>query len=241
MLSGATTIRQRSDAIALSLGSKLTVSTLMVACVLAIVLGAASILDSMQAMDRDLKVMSKQMAQAGDGLDTLNGIMNSLPPTTQHMDRIIVTVRDTSGQVEKSGAAIRKTNRQTAGLNTMIADIAGTTGRMRGSLQSVAGKTGGLDRTISTLNDKIPPLVKTQAGMIGHVSDMRDGMQGMNNSLALTIRQLNYITAPPHGGPFTVRVDLDKKALPPIPGLAATTDPVVVYPRGVFGPPYRGR
>ncbi len=224
---------------ALAVGSRITVSSLLVAAMLVLILGAASLLDTLKAMDRDLKVMSSQLTTANNGLAVLNKTMDSLPPTGQHLKKVVSSVEGTGTEVQKSGEAINGLNTKTGELNSMIGTIATGTGDMRGSMESVGQGTKQLDSTITALSGRIDPLAATQAGMLGEIKRMQGGVDGMNGSLAYTIRTLNYITAPPTPGGFTVRVELDKKALPPIPGVQARTDPVQVFPRNSW-PVYYG-
>ena len=66
---------------------------------------------------------------------------------------------------------------------------------------------------------------------------MQRGLGGMNDSLAYTIRIMNWIAAPPHGQGMTIRADMPKETLPPF--VKAEVEPVVVFPRNVW-PIYTG-
>lgn len=228
------TVSARIDTYALSFGSRIGVSGLMLGCVLAIVLGASSMLSSLQRMESDLNRMSGQLDVTNAGLAKLNKIMDSLPPTSSHLKQVVKTVRGTSTKVGESATSVKKLNTDTQSLNTMLAAIAVSTAEMRGSLESVDSKTGKLGSTVEDLNTKIKPLVVTQHGMFTEVQRMQGGIDGMNGSLAYVIRTLNYITRPPTGQGFTVRADLPKEALPPIPGVKVTADPVAVFPRNAW-------
>ena len=203
------TLVQRADALALSIGSRITVSTLMLGCVLTIAVGAASLLDA-------------------------------LPRTTESLKGVVGTVEATSKQVKTSSQAISGLSGQTRKMNVSLARIAGSTGAMRGSLETQVARTKQLNGTVGTLNQKLGPLVTTQGEMLQGTRRMERGLCAMNGSLGYVLRQLNYLTAPPIGGGFTVRVELDKKSLPPVPGVAAVTEPVQVFPRGAW-PVYNER
>lgn len=231
---GRPSIVQRFDTLALGIGSRITASTLLLACVLTIVIGASSMLDTLQKMDRDLKTMNEQLAIANKGTDVLNLTLDALPPTAEHLHDVVATVEGTSAEVSESKQAITKLADTTTGLVAALGEIATQTAAMRGSLERVDGGTATLGATVSELNTRIDPLVATQHRMLGETRRMKGGLQGMNASLAYTIRTLNYMSAPPTGRGFTVRVDLDKRSLPPIPGVKATTDPVEVFPRGAW-------
>ena len=229
------TVVQRADALALSIGSRITVSTLMLACVLTIAVGAASLLDTLHKMDRDLKVMNEQLLVANKGTEMLNVYLTALPRTTESLRKVVGTVEATSKQVSTSGTAISGLSGQTRTMNVSLARIAGSTGAMRGSLETHQGSTKELAATVDTLNGKLGPLVKTQGDMLQGTRRMQRGLCAMNGSLAYVLRQLNYLTAPPGtNAGFTVRVELDKSSLPPVPGVAAVTEPVPVFPRGAW-------
>jgi septal ring factor EnvC (AmiA/AmiB activator) len=228
------------DTFALSIGSKITASSLVLACVLCVVLGATSLLSSLEEMDRDLKVMSKLLEDANSGLAVLNTTMDSLAPTTKSLDAIVVTVSKTSEQAKTSKAAISELGTTTTTLNEMLTGIEEETAAMSASEQELASSTEQLNATLTDLSTTVDPLATTQSGMLGEVKTMKTGIAGMNGSLAYTIRSLNYMTAPPTGQSFSLQVELDKKALPPIPGVKAKADPVVVFPRGSW-PVYTGK
>lgn len=230
-------LAQRADAVALSIGSRVTVSTLLLACMLVIVIGASSMLSALHNMDRDLKIMNEHLAVANKGTEILNKTMDSLPPTSSSLEHIVGTVGATRSEVGKSKESLTQLAETTKGLNTAIGDIAGQTSSMRGSLQSVDASTGSLGATVDDLNTKIDPLAATQKQMLGETRRMNVGMGGMNASLAYVIRTLNYLTQPPGGGGMTVRVELDKRLVPP--GIKVETDPVPVFARGAW-PLYTG-
>ena len=232
-------VTQRVDALALTLGTKVTASALLLACVVVILIGAQSLLSTMETMDHDIKVMNEQLAIANGGLDVLNKTMDSLPPTARHMSAIVKTVDETSNQVKISGTALEKMTHTTAKMNEQLGSIAESTTAMRGSLEGASKGTEQLSTTIDDLNGDIGPLVATQHQMFLGTRRMRSGLDMMNASLAYTIRIMNYITAPPHGGGMTIRADLPKETLPPIPGIKAEVKPVPVFPRNAW-PVYTG-
>lgn len=229
----------RADAFALSIGSKLTTSTLMLACVLTIVVGAASMLDSLKGMDKDLKTMSEQLVVSQQGLDVLNTTMNSLPPTAEHLHDIVDTVSATSREVKASNKTVGTMAAGTIELDTMLSDIAEQTSAMTASLGEASDGTAQLGSSVTELDARLDPLVATQHSMLGEVKSMQRGMGGMNASLAYVIRVLNFMSNPPTGEGFTLRVALPKETLPPIPGVKVEADPVQAFPRGAW-PTYKG-
>lgn len=227
-------LAQRSDALALRLGTRVTASTILLACVVVILLGAQSMLSTMEGMDADLKEMNEQMAGANTGLDVLNETLDSLPGTSRHLAAMVGTVAATSTQVKVSTSSIDGVAGSTEGLNGRISKIAGSTTAMRASLESTAAGTDELAGTITQLNEGIGPLVQTQHAMLLGTQKMRGGLDAMNSSLAYVVRQLNYITAPPTGGGLMVRATLPPDALPSIPGLKAEVAPLQVFERNVW-------
>lgn len=232
-------LSQRADALALGIGTKATASALLLACVVVILIGAQSLLGTVEAMDRDIKEMNEQMAIANGGLVVLNRTMDSVPPTSRHLGAIVKTVQDTSAQVKTSAGAIGTMADTTEQLNGQLGSIATSTSEMRASLEGAAGGTGTLATTIDSLNEDIVPLVRTQHDMYLGTKRMRAGLDSMNASLAYTIRIMNWIAAPPHGGPMTIRADLPKQTLPPVPGIRAEVKPLTVFRRNVW-PVYTG-
>jgi methyl-accepting chemotaxis protein len=229
----------RTDALALAIGARVTASTILLACVIVILIGAQSLLATMQGMDRDLQEMNKQLAIANVGLVVLNTTMDSVPPTARHIEAIVGTVQETSDEVKVSVGHIDGMADTTGEINEQLASIADSTGSMRTSLEGASGDTTTLATTIGQLNGDIEPLVKTQHEMLLGTRSMRRGLDGMNASLAYVVRIMNYITVPPTGGGMTIRADLPKETLPPIPGIKAEVDPVPVFPRGIW-PVYTG-
>jgi hypothetical protein len=225
---------ERADALTLSVGARITVSTLILACLLVIAVGASSLLTTLKSMDADMKVMAHDLGEAGAGTKQLITYMDSLPPTSAHMEAVVKSVRGTKSQVGASKQSITDLNKRTEKMDGSLKAITKQTGDMGSALAETADTTTKLSSTIDELNGKIGPLVSTHHAMLGQTRTMQNGVCAMNGSLAYVLRTLNYMTAPPSGGPFTVRVDIDKKALPPIPGVVAVTDPLVLYPRGVW-------
>jgi hypothetical protein len=224
----------RADALALGIGSKVTASTLLLACVVVILIGAQSLLATMQQMERDLNAMNEQLAIANGGLVILNETMDSVPATSGHLETIVGTVRDTSDQVTTSVGHIESMVGTSEQLDEQLGAIAGSTTEMRSSLESAAGDTEQLAGTIGSLDRQLDPLVTTQAQMLQGTRRMRAGLDGMNESLAYVVRIMNYIAAPPTGGGMTIRADLPKQTLPPLPGIRAEVAPVPVFPRGIW-------
>lgn len=232
-------LASRTDALALSIGSRITASVILLACVVVILIGAQTLLSTMESMDRDLKEMAEQLAIANGGLVILNDTLDAVPPSARHVGAIRATMEATSKEVEVSVGHIETMAGTTEQLNGRLGAIAGSTTAMRTSLEGAAGDAEELSTTIGALNGNIDPLVKTQRQMLQGTRRMRSGLDGMNASLAYVVRIMNYIAAPPTGGGMTIRADLPKQTLPPLPGIKAEVDPVPVFPRNVW-PVYTG-
>ncbi|MEO6867526.1 MAG: hypothetical protein ABI200_05850 [Gaiellales bacterium] len=232
-------LASRSDALALRIGTRTTASVLMIACVIVILIGAQSLLATMERMNQDIKVMNEQIAISNQGLVVLNTTMESLPKTERHMNAIVKTVASTQREVKTSASSIDAMAGTTTKLHGDVAAIAKSTGSMRGSMKGAADGTGTLATTITTLNADIKPLVATQHRMLLSTRTMRSGLDHMNASLAYTIRIMNWIAAPPTGDGMTLRVELPKETLPPLPGMRAEVKPVKAFERNIW-PIYTG-
>lgn len=222
---------QKVDVLALNVGTKLSASALLIACVIVILLGAQSLLGALNHMSGDIKEMNHQMAIANSGLGVLNTTMNSVQPMASSMHTIVKTIDATGIEVNTSAKTIGMMASRTHQLRTGLGGIAGSTTKMRSSYDTMATDTQGLAKTISGLNTQITPLAATQHQMFQATSKMSGGLDTMNDSLAYVIRVLNYISAPPTGGALQLRVELPKEVMPPIPGIRAEVDPVSVFPR----------
>ena len=230
----------RADVMALALGARLGVGALLVACLLAVVMGASSILASMEQMEGDLQVMSENLAISQQGLDILNKTMASVPPTAEGMAGVVATVESLQAEVATSRTALNDLGLATDGVAESLDGIAANTERMAGSLDRVDASTEELGGTVNRLSTSIGPLVANQQKMRSSVVAMEQGTWAMNDSLAYVIRILNYMAAPPTGEPFTIRVDPDKRSLPNLPGLKVESDPVPVFDSPPWKP-YGGR
>jgi hypothetical protein len=229
----------RADRLALSIGSRISISTLMLACVLVIVAGASSMLSSLHKMDDDLKVINVQLAETNVANDRLNQILASLAPMNQGLLRINHTMDGTIKAVSVSASALSALSGRTRHLNSSLAFIALQTDRMRHSLDHLNGQTTKLGTTVTALNGHLDPLVTTQHQTLLAARGLPNGIHGMMGSLAYVIRMLDYIGEPPTGAGLEMKVDIPKSSLPPVPGLKATADPVQVFPRDIW-PQYTG-
>lgn len=230
---------RRADTLALTVGSRMSVSTLMLACVLVIVIGANSMLSSLKAMDADVKLVNQQLAITNKATDELNRTLDSLPPTSEHLKAINQIVGDTAAEVDASAGSLAGLASATSTMDRDLSGIAGSTRSMGGSLASVDSSTSKLSGTLVELDRELGPTVAAQHQTRVQAEQIPVGIFGMNDRLGYVIRQLNYIAAPPGGGAFTIRPTLDPATLPPVPGLRATADPTAVFPRNVW-PVYRG-
>lgn len=231
------------DVLALKVGTRITASALLLACVVVILLGAQSTLSTMQGMDHDIAKMNELLATSNAGLNILNTTMTSVEPTSKHLSTVVQTVQATRTEVATSTKHINGLATTTKRLDTRLGSIAASTHAMRVSLQQSGASTTKLSGTITELNGSIGPLVKTQHEMYLGTKRMRAGLAGMNGSIAYVVRILNYITAPPTGATdgtgMQVRADLPRETLPPLPGLKADAKPLQVFPRMAW-PIYEG-
>ncbi|MCZ4497052.1 MAG: hypothetical protein JWM25_1637 [Thermoleophilia bacterium] len=218
----------RADALALQVGTKATASALLLACVVVILVGAQSLLGTMQGMDRDIKEMNAQLAVANGGVTALNKTMDSLAPTARSLDAIVGTVKTTGVEVKKSAGSIDTLSTSTDALSTRLEAIGNDTKGLSTSLESTASGTGALGSTIGDLSTQVGPLVTMKRELLGNTRHMRDGLDGMNASLAYVVRILNYMTAPPTKQPMSVRIDLPPLK-PDVPGVAINSRPVPVF------------
>src|SRR4051812_5453557 len=88
----AAQIAQQVDVLALTVGTKLSASALLLAGVIVILLGAQSLLGSLKSMDKDIAEMNKQMDVANSGLVVLNKTMTSVEPMANSMHAIVKTI-----------------------------------------------------------------------------------------------------------------------------------------------------
>lgn len=239
MLPASPSLVQRFDSYALSIGSRLTVSTLMLACVLVIIAGASSMLSSLKSMNEDLQVINKQLAIVNQSNVLLNKTLDSMPPSSAGLKTVVGTVRETAGEVGSSSTQLKSLAGTSTDLAGSLSEIAAQTKQLGSSLQKTDATTGTLGQTVTTLNQRIDPLVATQRRTRMQVAQLNTGLGGMNGSLAYVVRTMNYLTAPPSGQGFMAKVQVDASSLPPIPGLKAEVDPVEVFRRGVW-PVYTG-
>lgn len=230
------TAGRRADALALSAGSRLTMTSLMVAAVVVIVIGAQSMLGALRDMEGSITEMNGQLERTNGNLVTLTGTLAALPPTTRDLGGIVDTVDATNVQVARSRAALAATRASSDRLDRRIGAITESTGAMGTSLRGIGTETRGLVGTVSAANAQIGPIVTAQHGTRATAERLPSGVDAMNDRLAYIVRVLDYLAAPPQGGGFTVRADLPPETLPSLPGLQTETDPVGVFVRGAWTP-----
>ena len=227
----AAQIAQQVDVLALTVGTKLSATALLLGCVVVILLGAQSLLGALDAMDTDIAEMNQQMDIANKGLVVLNTTMNSVEPMSVSMHNVVKTIDATGTEVNTAAKTIGSMSGHTTNLRSGLEDIASSTSQMRTAYGDMSTETVGLAKTIDGLNEQIGPLATTQHDMFLGTSKMRGGLDTMNDSLAYVIRTLNYITAPPSGQDLKLEVELPKEVMPPLPGIRAEVEPVSVFPR----------
>ena len=123
-------VSARSDALALKVGTKATASALLLACVVVILIGAQSLLATMEVMDAELKEMNEQLAIANVGTKILNESLASVTPTAAHLEEIVGTVEATSAEVKTSSQEIGAMVTVTDGLDSQLGSIATSTSSM---------------------------------------------------------------------------------------------------------------
>jgi archaellum component FlaC len=220
------------DALALSVGSRLTMSTLIVASVITIAIGASALLSSLRSMSADLKIMHAQLDIAAEGTEVLNSRMDLVPKMAGQMEMVVGTVGQTQKQVKASRNSVEKMAQSSHRLRGRVDKVSSDTASMKKNIESVSAQTDPLAATVNKLDRKLDPLVAGQHSLIPLVNQSADYICAMNGSLGYVLRILNYLTAPPSGIPFTARVEMDESTLPKIPGLKLEKDPVKVFDRG---------
>jgi hypothetical protein len=230
----------RGDALAMSLGSRVSVLTLVVASIVTIAIGAASLLGSLRDMESELKQMRGELAVAVDGTETLNVRMDNVPKMASQMEVITSTVDATAKQVTASKESVAAMADSAGNMSASVADVTTDTKKMAGHINAVSDTSEKIAGTVEKLDRQLVPLARRQRSLVGSASQTADYLCTMNGSLAYVLRITNFLTKPPTGGPFTSRVEIDKAALPPIPGVKATAAPVKVFERGAW-PVYNER
>jgi cell division protein FtsB len=225
---------QAVDVLALRLGTRITASSVLIAAVIVILVGAQSLLTTLDGMERDIAALNKQLAVTNAGVKILGSTMGAVPASQRNLAAIITTVETKQASVAESARQVEAMAATTASLQKRVAAISTSTAQMRASLETAAASTEQLDATITQLDAGMDPLVAAQRRMFLGTAAMRGNLYGMNGSLGYVVRQLNYLAAPPGGGGFTVQADLPKETLPPLPGLSAQAAPLQVFPRGIW-------
>lgn len=230
---------QKVDVLALSIGSKVSASAILLACVVVILIGAQSMLSALHSMDSDIKEMNVQLSIANVGVGKLNESLNAVEPMANSMHDIVKTIDSTGDEVDVSAKTISKMASTSSTLDHRLSGIATSTSNMATSFDQMSGETSKLASTIGGLNGQIGPLAQTQHGMYLQTVRMRGGLDSMNQSLAYVVRVLNYMTAPPSGQDFSIRAELPKETLPPVPGIRVEVEPMSVFQR-LSWPIYKG-
>lgn len=228
----------RADALALRLGTKVTASTILLAAVIVIVIGAQSLLSTMEELDRNVTALNEQLVVTNIGIGVLTKTMASVPASQRNLEGVVEVVAAKQRIIGVTTTRVEAMASSTESLDARLGTIADSTTNMRGSLEGAATGTTQLDSTVVQLSDGMDPLVAAQRSMYLGTGRMRSRIDEMNASLAYVVRQLNYIAEPPTGGGFTVRASLPKETLPPIPGIRAEVAPLQVFRRSVW-PVYR--
>jgi hypothetical protein len=201
-----------------------------------IIAGGVSILHSVRGINHSLVRLEAALGTANASVDALNHRMNAIGRMDADLARARTLTDGIGGSVARSRARIRALRSGTAGIDAALARVASSTDRINGSLQGIDSQTGGLATSVAAVGRTITPLIGTNRALRRSVTSMRSGVSDMNGSLRYVIRVLDYMTAPPGGGPFSIDVRLDPALIPKVKGLTVTSAPIEVFRRGQWRP-----
>ena len=218
-------------------GGLLAVLTLL--AVGTIVAASFSVLASVDHINASLTRLEGALVVATRGVDTLNARMTAVGRMARHMHRATVLTQDIGRSVGRSRGRIEQLQSGTARLDGLVGGVSASTGRIGSSLAGLDSGTSALAGSVKAVGAGVTPLVGSTAGLHGSIGRMGGRIGDMNGSLRYVIRILNYMSAPPGGGPFSIRVVLDPAIVPKIKGIKITTDAIPVFSRGRF-PRYTG-
>lgn len=206
---------------------------------LVLVLAGLSMLSALEGVDGHLARMETSLQQIDDGVARMNGSQTGLTTIDARLGTLAASTRTIAREVAVSRTRITGLAAGTQRISVLLGQVGASTRTIHGQLERVSGQSSSLAGAVSALGTTVTPLLGSTASVNGSVSAMGDGIAGMNGSLRYTIRVLGYLAQPAGGGAFSVRVHLDPRTLPQLPGLKVVTDPVPVFGRGGW-PTYRG-
>jgi hypothetical protein len=214
----------------LGAGAGLVVLALLTA--LTLVIGAASILHSVDNVNGNLGRLEGALGTANASVDVLNRRMSAIDRIDRDMLRARVLTARIGTSVGSSRRRIRGLRTGTARIDAALARVASSTDRVNAQLAGIDGQTASLAGSVGAVGRTVTPLLATNRSLHGSVLSMRSGIGEMNGSLRYVIRVLDYMAAPPAGGSFSINVRLDPRLLPDLKGLTVKTDPIAVFRRG---------
>ncbi len=203
---------------------------------LALVLTGWQVLHAISSTDDHLGQMEASLVQINGAVDRMNASQEGLVRIDAALGTLSETTRTIGGAVGESRTRIGGLSNATARIAALVGKVDASTGAITAQLAEVSIRTGALARSVDALGVTVTPLVASTASVRTSVDGMGTGIAGMNGSLRYVIRVLNYLGAPPGGGGFSVRVRLDPRSLPAIPGVKIATDPVPVFTRNRWRP-----
>ncbi len=195
---------------------------------------------AVKGQDASLARIEKALAQSNVKVRTLNRHLDHLQSIDTQLGTLTRRTVAIGAGVGRSAALTARTDRSTGGLLSAVGGVNAATGRIHGRLGDLAGQTDLLAGQVAELKGTVDPLAADTRAVRVSVEGMNGSLGRMNGSLRYVIRVLDYLAAPPFGGPFSVRVTLDKAALPNIPDITVETSPIPVFRAGAWAP-YRGR
>jgi methyl-accepting chemotaxis protein len=206
----------------------------------ALALSGWQVLSAIGSTDDHLGRMEASLVQ-------INGAVDRMNASQEGLERIDVSLGTLGATTDTIGKGVAESRSRIGGLSDATSRIASLVGQVDSSTRSITAqlavvstRTATLARSVDALGTTVTPLVSSTASVRASVAGMGKGIAGMNGSLRYVIRVLNYLAAPPGGGGFSVRVNLDPRSLPDLAGVIVRTDPVPVFTRNRWKP-YTGR
>ena len=194
------------------------------------------VLAAISSTDENLGRMETSLVQINGAVDRMNASQDALVRIDASLGTLGETTRTIGSSVAESRTRISGLADATARIAALVGKVDASTGAITAQLDEVSSRTAALGRSVDALGSTVTPLVSSTSSVRASVDGMGKGIAGMNGSLRYVIRVLNYLAAPPKGGGFSVRVRLDPRSLPAIPGVKIVTDPVPVFSRNRWTP-----
>jgi uncharacterized protein YoxC len=207
---------------------------------LALTVSGLQMLAALDSTDRSLARMETSLVRIDQGVAAMDASTTGLEQIDTSMDALGSSTSTIALAVAESRRRIGGLAESTRRIGLLVGAVGSTTNTIDGQIAGVSGETSTLSTSVARLAGTVTPLVASTASVRRSVDSMAGGINGMNGSLHYVIRVLDYLAAPPAGGGFSVRVTLDPRSIPPVPGIEVATAPVGVFTRhrwqGYTGP-----